>query len=168
MVEEIKGEGQLQEVNIISLWNKNLFESLQKLQDFERICRDGAVSIVEYLNISPERMPEIQFQYLRMMVTELGILLANSRARISKPFFLKAKVQPKQIKNIVDLDPQSIFIPSINQQSHQTTYNLSEDFYTFLSQLTQIRDGIVTELGDILYGKSEEKVEGMDKTRLLK
>ena len=165
---EEEQEQQIQEVNITSLWNKNLFESLQRLQDFERICRDGAVSITEYLNISPQRMPEIQFQYLRMMITELGILLANARVRISKGFFLKAKVQLKQMKNVIDLDPQSIFIPSINQQSHSTTYNLSEEFYTLLSISTQIRDGIIGELGDILYGKAEEKVEGMDKTRLLK
>lgn len=161
-------EGNLQEVNITSLWNKNLFESLQRLQDFERICRDGAVSIVEYLNITPQRMPEIQFQYLKMMVTEIGILLGNARARITKGFFLKAKVQLKQIKNIVDLDPQRIFIPSVNQQNHTTTFYLSEEFYTFLTLLTQIREGIVTELGDILYGKGEVKVEGMDKTQLLK
>ena len=161
-------ENQLQEVNITSLWNKNLFESLQRLQDFERICRDGGVSIMEYLNLDPKRIPEVQFQYLKMIVTEVGILLGNARARISKSFFLKAKVQLKQMKKIVDLNPQSIFIPSINQQSHQTTYYLSEDFYTFLSTLTLIREGIVTELGDILYGKGETKVEGMDKTQLLR
>jgi len=161
-------ENQIQEVNITSLWNKNLFESLQRLQDFERICRDGAVSITEYLNIDHQRMSEIQFQYLKMIITELGILLANAKVRISKPFFLKAKLQLKQMKNQVDLNPQSIFIPSINQQNHTTTYYLSETFYTFLALSTQLREGIVAELGDILYGKGETKVEGMDKTQLLR
>jgi len=159
---------QLQEVNITSLWNKNLYTSLERLQDFERICRDGAVSIVEYLNISPQRMPELQFQYLKMIVTEVSILLGNARARITKAFFLKAKIQLKQIKNVVDFNPQRIYIPSHNQQNHQTSYYLSEEFYDFLALLTQIREGIVTELGDILYGKGEVKVEGMDKTQLLK
>jgi len=86
-------EKELQEVNITALWNKNLFESIQRLQDFERICRDGAVSISEYLNIAPSRMPEIQFQYLKMMISEMGILLGNSKVRISREFFIKAKIQ---------------------------------------------------------------------------
>ena len=158
-------ENNYQEVNITDVWHKNLFESIQRLQDFERICRDGAVSITEYLNLTPQRMPEIQFQYLRMMVSEMGILLGNARARISKDFFLKAKVRLKQMKGTIDMNPQSIFIPSVNQQSHQTNYHLSEVFYEFLSHITQLREGIVTELGDILYGKSEEKVSAMDKSR---
>jgi hypothetical protein len=158
---------QLEDVNITSLWNKNLFESLQRLQDFERIVRDGAVSITEYLNISPQRMPEIQFQYLKMIITELGILLANAKARISKSFLLKAKVQLKQMKKTIDLSPQSIFISSLNQQSHTTTHYLSEDFYSFLTTSSLIREELVKELADILYGKPTEKVEGMDKTKLL-
>lgn len=160
-------ENQYQEVNITDVWHKNLFESIQRLQDFERICRDGAVSITEYLNIPPQRMPEIQFQYLKMMISEMGILLGNARARITKEFFLKTKVRLKQMKGTIDLDPQSIFIPSMNQQNHQTTYALSELFYDFLTCITQLREGIVTELGDILYGKSEEKVSAMDKSRVV-
>lgn len=161
-------QNQFQEINITDLWHKNLYESIQRLQDFERICRDGAVSIMEYLNITPDRMTEIQFQYLRMMVSEMGILLGNARARIGKPFFLRAKIQLKQMKGTLDMNPEDIFIPSINQQTHQTTYYLSEEFYTFLSNITQLREEIVAELGDILYGKTTEKVEGMDKTQLLK
>lgn len=160
-------ESKLQEINISALWNQNIYESLQRLQDFERICRDGAVSITEYLNVPPQRMPEIQFQYLKMMITELGILLANAKVRIGKLFFLKARVQIKQMKNIIDLDPQQIFISSMNQQSHVTQYNLSEDFFIFLDNITQIREGIVTELGDILFGKMEEKVSAMDKSKVV-
>ena len=162
-------DNQLQEVNITSLWNKNLFESLQKLQDFERIIRDGAVSISEYLQISQDRVSEIQFQHLRMMISEMGILLANAKARMNKPFFLKSKVQLTQMKKEIDLNPQEIFVPVLNQQSHTTSYYLSDNFYNYLAILTQMRECIVTELSDILYGKSTEKTEGMDKTvRLLR
>ena len=162
-------ENQLQEVNITSLWNKNLYESLQKLQDFERIIRDGAVSITEYLQLPPTRIPEIQFQHLRMMISEMGILLANAKARVNKPFFLKAKVQLTQIKKTIDINPQEIFIPILNQQSHTTDYYLSDTFFVYLTILTQMREGIVTELADILFGKAMEKTAGMDKTlRLLR
>lgn len=162
---KMEEEKELQEVNIIALWNKNIFESLERLQDFERICRDGAVSITEYLNIAPTRMPEIQFQYLKMMISELGILLGNTRARISREFFIKARIQLKRMKRVVDLDPQSIFVSSINQQSHSTQYHLSDEFYTFLSEITQIREGIVMQLRDILYGTATEKASGMEKTQ---
>lgn len=163
LMEEEKAGKELQEVNITALWNNNIFESIQRLQDFERICRDGAVSITEYLNIAPARMPEIQFQYLRMMVSELGILLGNARARISKGFFLKSRIQLKHIKNIIDLDPKQIFQSSLNQQNHSTQNFLSEAFYKFLSDLSMIREGIVVELQDILYGITTPKASGMEK-----
>lgn len=154
---------QLQEVNIISLWNKNLLDSLLKLQDFERIIRDGAVSIIEYLQLNQDRIPEIQFQHLRMMISEMGILLSNIKKRTDKNFFLKAKVQLKQMKKTMDIFPQDIFIPVLNQQNHTTNYYLSETFYNYLAVLTQMREEIVTELADILFGKPMEKVGGMDK-----
>lgn len=156
-------ENELQEINITDLWNKNLFDSLQRLQDFERICRDGAVSIGEYLNISPQRLPEIQFQYLKMMVSELGILLGNAKARIGKTFFLKAKVQLRSMKKIVDMEPQLLLVSSTNQQTHATQNYLSNNFYSFLFNLTQIREGIIDELRDILFGSQTEKASGMDK-----
>ena len=164
IMEEEKG---LQEVNITNLWNKNLYESIQRLQDFERICRDGAVSITEYLGLTPDRRTEIQFQYLRMMVSELGILLGNARARIDKNFFLKVKVQLRQIKNVIDLDPERLFHSSYNQQSGTTTQFLAEEFYTILARITLIREGIINELQDILFGTSEEKAEGMQKTQVV-
>lgn len=157
-------EKNLQEVNITALWNQNLYESIQRLQDFERICRDGGVSIGEYLNLSPSRLPEIQFQYLKMMVSELGILLGNARARLSKEFSLRSRIQLRKIKNVIDLNPEVIFFSSVNQQSHSSQSYLSEEFYTYLSDLTVIREGIIKELQDILFGTQQEKASGMEKT----
>jgi len=154
---------ELQEVNITDLWNKNLFESIQKLQDFERICRDGAVSIVEYLQIPPERMTNIQFQYLRMMVSEMGILLANARARLGREFYIRSRLQLKQIKEKLDLDSGDIFVSSYNQQNHTTQFYLSELYYKYLHLVTTMREGIITELQDILFGIGNKKAEGMEK-----
>ena len=161
-------EKQLQEINITGLWHKNLYDSLERLQDFERIVRDGAVSITEYLNISPQRMPEIQFQYLKMIVTEIGILLANAKAKLQKGFFLKSKLKIRYLKEQLDFHQEEIFVPQINQQHHQTTFYLSEKFYVILDTVSQMKEEIIKELADILYGKGEVKEEGMDKTQLLR
>jgi len=161
----MEGEANLQEVNITDLWNKNLFESIQKLQDFERICRDGAVSITEYLQLSPQRIPEIQYQYLRMMVSEMGILLGNARARLTKEFHLRTKLQLKKMKQTLDLNSSSIFLSSYNQQSNVTQHYLSEDYYTYLQLISTMREGIISELRDILFGVGNEKAEGMEKNK---
>lgn len=160
-------ENNFQEINITSLWHKNLFESLQKLQDYERICRDGAVSYAEYLQLPPARIPEIQYQHLKMMASETGILIGNAKAKLSKEFYIKATIQIKIMKQTFDLNPTSIFIPSINQQSNFTTFHLSEQYYEFLNKLGQLREELVRELADILYGKAEEKISSMDKSRPL-
>ena len=154
-----------QEVNIIGLWNQNIYDSIQKLQDFERICRDGAVSIMEYLNVAPQRKSEIQFQYLRMIVSETGILLGNARARIDKTFFLKSKIQLRKIKNVIDYEPDKLIHSTHNQQSHTSEHYLTEEFYEYLYKTTLIREGIIHELQDILFGVKEGKMTGMEKTQ---
>jgi len=163
--EYMEEDKKFQEVNIIGLWNQNIYDSIQKLQDFERICRDGAVSIMEYLNIAPQRKAEIQYQYLRMIVSETGILLGNARARIDKTFFLKSKIQLRKIKNVIDLEPEKLVHSTHNQQSHSSEHYLTEDFYSYLYNLTLIREGIINELQDILFGVKEGKMTGMEKTQ---
>jgi len=156
---------QYQEINITGLWLKNLFDSLEKLQDFERICREGALSLMEYLQIPESKRAEVQFQNLKMMITETGILLVNAKAKLDKTFYLQSQLKIRQMKELVDLNHDKIFIPFINQQSGTMVHNLSEGYFKILMELTQIRGEIVKELSDILYGKGEEKVSSMDKNR---
>lgn len=156
-------ENNFQETNISGLWLKNLFESLEKLQDYERICREGALSLMEFLQIPQSKMAEVQFQNLKMMITETGILLVNAKPRLRKEFILQAQLKLKQMKELVDLNSDAIFISSINQQSNLVVHNLSGNYFKLLMELTKIRGEIVNELADILYGKGEEKVSSMDK-----
>lgn len=161
-------EQTFQEINITALWHKNLYNSLEKLQDFERICREGATSIMEWLQIPRERLAEIKFQYLKMMITEMGILLANAKAKLDKKFFINSILKLGNMKNLVDLNSHEIFISSLDQRNNITINYLSEEYFDILIQLGKMREMIINELSEVLYGKPEKKMEGMDKNQPLK
>jgi hypothetical protein len=160
-------EKSLQEINFSSLWMKNLNESFLRLQNFERNCRDGCVDILDYLEQNPQRLAELQFQYLRMSVTELGIILGNTKPKLSRAKFLHARVHLRQMKTAIDLHPEKIFIPTYNQLSNTTTYILSDTYWDFLDEISKIREWIIQELSDMIYGKGEAKSAVMDKSKSL-
>ena len=166
-MEDTEKIGELQDVNITSIWHKNLYDSLTKLQDLERICRDGCVSITEYLQLPASRIPEMQFQHLKMMVTEMNILINNVQIKLSKEFIIASNVKLTDMKSVIDTSPHSIFIPTINQQLNQTTFSLSHSYWLMLNDLTDIRTQIIRELADVLYGKGEEKSVAMNKSTTL-
>jgi len=162
-----QGDQEYQEVNITSLWLKNLFDNFARLENYERNCRDGCVEIMDYIEQNPQRLPEIQFQYLRMAITTLGIILGNTKPKLDKKFFLHARVHLKQMKNAVDTNPEKIFVPMFNQLNNSTTYVLSDEYWSMLDEISRIREKIIMELSGILYGKGEAKLDSMDKTKSL-
>jgi predicted nucleic acid-binding Zn ribbon protein len=162
-----QGDANLQESNISSLWLKNLFDSFARLQNYERNCRDGCTEIIEYIEQNPQRLSEIQFMYLRMAITELGIILGNTKPKLDKKFFLHARVHLKQMKNAVDTTPEKVFVPVFNQLNNTTNYFLSNEYWNMLDEISRIREKVIMELSDMLYGKGETKIESMDKSQSL-
>ena len=148
------GDENLLDINITGLWHKNLYTSLERLQDLERICRDGGVDIVEYLQVDPRRLPEIKFVHLKMMVTEIGILITNARKKIDEKFYTNAKKHLKKIKTIVDLNPTLVFTRVRDEGRHTVIRELSPLYYEILGVLSKIRGKLVTQLSDVLYGKA--------------
>lgn len=157
-----------QEVNITDLWHRNLYASLSTLQDLEKNCRDGAQRLVDFLNIPVEKMPEIQFQNLKMMVTEMGILLANSRKKIDRKFYINSTIALKSIKEKIDLHPEAIHISFVDQSTKTVAFKLSPEYYIILNKMTLMRENIVSELADVLFGKASELPDGLDKSKPLR
>lgn len=155
---------EIQESNITSLWHRDIYESLKKIQDYERICRDGAVGITEYLQIEPRRLAEIQFQFLRTMATELNILMGNVKILLPEYFYIVTTSRVKAIIHNIERTPTMFLSVTINQQNHSTQYHITEDYINALRLISRIREELVVHLTPILYGKATEKGSGMDKT----
>lgn len=163
-------EDTFEEFNITNSWLKNIFESLKRFEELEKICRDGGDNIIEYLNLDPSRLPNIQFQHLRMMITEADILLNNVRPRIRKEFFQQSKIKIREIKEIVDVNSNAVLKFHSDQRNHTEWYNLTNLFYVIIDELSEIRAMIVLELSrqGILFAKTIEKSSSLDKDKKVK
>ena len=56
-----------------------------------------------------------------------------------------------------------VIISSTNQQNHSNQQHLSEQYFSYLQDLSSLREAIVTELQDILFGTQTPKSSGMEK-----
>lgn len=164
MEETYQTNSEIQEGNITSLWYKDIYESLRKIQDYERICKDGAVGIIEYLQVEPHRVAEIQHQMLRSIVTELNILLGNVKILLPEHFFIITMSKIKIIIHNLDYNPQMFLSAMVNQQNHTTQYQITFAYIETLRTISKIREELVVNLTNILFGRATEKGSGMDKT----
>jgi hypothetical protein len=139
--------------NVVELWNKNLFSSLMKIQEYERIARDGASSIQGLFEINPRDIPYVQFNLLKQIITEMDIFLSNVQVKVNKEFYNKSKAELKIVKEIVDLHPDYILQTKFDQVSQSRTYIIkAKNFYRILETIRTLKEDLVVNLSDILYG----------------
>lgn len=147
---------QIGEINITELWHKNLFSSLMKIQEYERMSRDGANSIESYFNVRPSDVPMIQFNYLKQIATEMDILLVNANKKVKEKFFKDAQSKIKTAEQIIDNYPQKIIGFKVDQVTGAKRYFVTPLFWKILTELKDIRQELVIELTDILYGSNPD------------
>ncbi len=70
-------ERQFEATNISDLWLKNIFENVKNLESMERLAREGCVSLLEFAQMDSRMLPEIQYKNLKMMISEIELLLSE-------------------------------------------------------------------------------------------
>jgi len=164
-------EYNLREINITDAWHKNIFMSLVNLQELEKICRDGARNITEYLEVNPFRIPEIQLQHLKMMITETNILLMNVNQKLENKIVLNLKKVLKLIKKNVYIKRNIIYYKKTQESLWAKKIDhvyLTSNYYYYLEKLCEIREEIVLKLTPTLFGVEEENMNKIKKGEIIK
>ena len=149
----------LQKFNITSLWHKSIFDSLMQLQEYEKLCYNGAIEILNYLEIPPDRFSEIQVQYLKMAIVEMSILLSNSKIKLTPDFFKKSKKTLIEIEEQINKNPNCVLLSSSDVRTKEKTTHLNNHYFVILKEITNIREGLVEQLSDILFPTETDKTE---------
>lgn len=125
-----------QTANFNEKWLDNIYENIKKIEDYERLVREGCKSLLDFMNIpSSQRhvvIGQTQFQNLRFLVTEFKLLLADltpiletnkeeefdkiltqiDDALLKKQLFLKEEFDVA--RNLVRANPTNFFYDTIN------------------------------------------------------
>lgn len=141
--------------NINMLWLQNIFENLKNLEYMERIAREGTDSLIDYIKV-PEQdrsryFAAIQYKNLKMMISEMFLLLADLQPVITSQFY-------KEIKESLDKLQESIteerkFIKSYFSQVSKSVYKaeLTTNFDVMLKIVSSMRSRIIKEISHLLF-----------------
>ena len=156
-------EENFESTNIHLDWLNNIYKQLMRIQEFEKISREGCSSLIEYLQIPFEyqgiMIPDAMYKNMRFFALELDILIDNIIPDLNKEDGNnKSDDYYKRLKPVLDnIDKRHLFIRErrINNQIIQLI--LLPFFYTTINHLMEIKSNIIKDIGHILYINNEDK-----------
>ena len=142
----------VQTANINEKWLENIYENIKKLEDYERLVREGCQSLLDFMNIPERNRPIVigltQFKNLRFMITEFTLLLADLTPILEEP--------DKYDKVLNDIDEalklERLFLKTMtNVDNEITEVRPTEFFYQTLKTLHNLKRDLFKEIKHILY-----------------
>lgn len=147
-------EDYVQSANINEKWLNNIYENIKKLEDYERLVREGCASLLDYMQIPLHRRGVVigitQFKNLKFMITEFKLLLADLTPVIKDD---TAKEFDKVLNNIDKaLISERLFLSSIYDANRQLMETRpTEFFYQTIDTLHKLKTDLFKEIKQILY-----------------
>lgn len=150
-------EEEFETTNIHTKWLESIYEQIRNIQAMQRIAKEGALTLMDYLQIPMEMhpfiIPETEYKNLRFMVLEMDMLVSNL-ANVLKD---KTKAYHEDIKKVTDLiDNRNLFIKDKFQNGQLVSREVLLFFKTTINYLFAINAEIINDIPDLLWIKEEE------------
>lgn len=146
--------------NINEKWLNNVYENIKKMEEHERLSREGCESLFDFLRMSYEHRKVIigstQFKNLSFFITEFGLLLTDLSPVIKKDTL-------KKFKNTLDtiekaLGTKALFIDEhYDADGRITETSPTRFFWETIKALNNLKTDLFIEIKDILYIKTHEE-----------
>lgn len=143
-------------LSVNELWHKNIFIAVVKTEEYEKLCRDGMNSIEQIIQVNPSDIPYVQFSILKQLITELDMLLDNTKIKMKEDFYKQSKKEIKNAQEIIINYPNKILEKKYDQISGRESYRVTKLFWKILETARDIRIKLVVELSSILFGYSPD------------
>jgi hypothetical protein len=144
---------------ITDRWLDNLFESLMRLEQYERLAREGCVSLLEYVQNPNIDLALIQNKNYGLFMTEFNITLRSGKRLIEKNTYLDLLLEYKTILKI-ELNTKGFLSEEIDEISHTRKNTLKPSFYKILNKLSSLRARLVDSLWFVLSPKAKDTLPG--------
>lgn len=150
MEEEIS----IQSSNINAKWLENIYENIQKLEQYERLMREGCTSLLDYFQIPENRrdiiIGDVQFKNLRFYVTEFNLLLSDLSPILDDQKSIEFRLLLEQIQRACN--SRRLFIKDIFSSTRELRKSVPTPvFFSTINILTKLKVDLFREIKDILY-----------------
>jgi len=126
-------------VNISTSWLESIKQKIDRLEELERVCRDGLQG--EFID------PQQQIQFLKGMLTETKLLLMNTKLILTKALFLKLTIVLKRVEEQTRANLDELAEVKVNNLTHTKTYYLTPRFLDVVERLSKARGEIINVIG---------------------
>lgn len=151
----------IQSANINALWLQNIYENLRNLQAYERLAREGCMSIIEYIQVPWEKkqiyLNDVQFKNLKFIGTEMQILLVDLTPIMDAKDLDKFQKQLDNMNKVINL--RKLFIKEFFSgiKKEVTKSEMTPFFYETLNLFIKLRSDIINSISHVLYVKQEDQ-----------
>lgn len=152
--------------NISDLWLRNIFENVKNLENMERLAREGCSSILEFAQMSRQdqifMISEIQYKNLKMMTSEIILLLSDISSIIDNKKYKKYKKTIEKIDSVIH-NRKLFILESWNRtrSPHRLiSKSLTKHFNKFLEFISSLKIEIIEEISPMLFVKKPENKSG--------
>lgn len=147
----------IQSSNINEKWLDNIYENIKKIEEYERLVREGCASLLDYVQIPLKSRPVVvgltQFKTLRFLLTEFTLLLADLTPVLED----KSKIYQKTIDTIdeVILNEKYFIQKRYDVNKNLTSVELTKLFYETVKTIHILKRDLFKEIKHILYIPSQ-------------
>ena len=127
-------------VNISTSWLESIKQKIDRLEELERVCRDGLQG--EFID------PQQQIQFLKGMLTETKLLLMNTKLILTKALFLKLTIVLKRVEEQTRANLDELAEVKVNNLTHTKTDYLTPRFLDVVERLSKARGEIINVIGE--------------------
>lgn len=149
----------VQSANINSLWLQNIYENIKKLEEHERIAREGCDNLMEYLGIPADKrdliLGDTQYKNIKFMVTELHLLLGDLTPILDETKVKGYKENLNKIEEVISYRKYFVKEPYSSTRGIIISSKPTPFFFETLRFLSDMKIEIIKDIKHILYIKDQ-------------
>jgi hypothetical protein len=136
------------EKTVSESWNSNIVKSLEKLQDYEILAKQGCETIFEYIQIPLNtNLDLIQEKNYRFFMTEFSIILSNTKHLMTSEQYKNLSEAFLKLQNLEKSKGGFLITKRKYEKKEQ---KLSKDFFLVIEYISKLREDLISALWRLL------------------
>lgn len=153
----------VESININAKWIDNIYENVKKIEEFERLAREGCTSVLEYVQYPIANrdlfLAEIQYKNLKLLLNELFLVIPDIVPVIGETKSDEFMVTLNRIAKVIEHKENMIEISRDDVNRTIKDAKMTELFVKSLNVLHECREELILMIKHILYMEETRSVK---------